>query len=310
MQALLDLLPSLQPGADAERLFHGRGGRFPGSEDWTLDWFPPCWVLTSFAPAEAAQLAAFAAALGRRWAQLAPGAPLCWIHHCRQVGQEGRAAPQLMAGSLPEPHAVGEDGARFLVHLLRGQNHGLFLDMREGRRWLRAQVQRRPGAKVLNLFAYSCAFSVVALQAGAAEVVNVDMSAGALAIGRRNHALNGVDDGRARFLAHDVFNSWGKLTRGGPYDFVILDPPMFQKGSFVAEKDYPRLLRRLPGLLAPGGRALLALNSPKLGSAFLHESMAREVPGMQFVERLANPPAFADVDEERSLKVLIYTRPA
>nr|MBP8144833.1 class I SAM-dependent methyltransferase [Inhella sp.] len=106
MQALLDLLPSLQPGADAERLFHGRGGRFPGSEDWTLDWFPPCWVLTSFAPAEAAQLAAFAAALGRRWAQLAPGAPLCWIHHCRQVGQEGRAAPQLMAGSLPEPHAV------------------------------------------------------------------------------------------------------------------------------------------------------------------------------------------------------------
>jgi 23S rRNA (cytosine1962-C5)-methyltransferase len=84
---------------------------------------------------------------------------------------------------------------------------------------------------------------------------------------------------------------------------------MFQKGSFVAEKDYPRLLRRLPGLLAPGGRALLALNSPKLGSAFLHEAMAREAPELPFVERLANPPAFADMDAQRALKVLIYARP-
>lgn len=309
MQALLDALPTLQPGRDAERLFHGRGGRHPGSEDWTLDWFPPAFVLTGFVPAPEDQLAAFGQALAARWAQLEGDRPLCWIHHCRQVGHAERAAPRLMAGSLPEPHAVGEDGAQFLVHLLRGQNHGLFLDMREGRRWLREAVRARPGARVLNLFAYSCAFSVVALQAGAAEVLNVDMSAGALATGRRNHALNGVDDGRARFLAHDVFNSWGKLTRAGPYELVILDPPMFQKGSFVAEKDYPRLLRRLPTLLAPGGRALLALNSPKLGPAFLHEALAREAPGLECVERLANPAVFADVDEDRSLKVLICASP-
>jgi len=50
----------------------------------------------------------------------------------------------------------------------------------------------------------------VALQAGAGEVVNVDMSSGALAIGRTNHELNGVKAG-ARFLVHDIFNSWGKL---------------------------------------------------------------------------------------------------
>lgn len=306
MQALLAAIAQAHPGPDAERLFHGRGGLHAGSEAWTLDWFPPCWVVSSFEPAEPAPLAALQAALAARWAALGQREALTWLFHCRQVGHEARAAPRLMAGSLPEPHAVSEDGARYLVHLARGQNHGLFLDMREGRRWVRRLAPRT----VLNLFAYSGAFSVVALQAGAERVVNVDMSAGALALARRNHALNGVDDGRAQFLAHDVFNSWGKLTRGGPYELVILDPPMMQKGSFVAEKDWPRLLRRLPVLVAPGGHALLALNSPKLGPAFLQEAMAREAPTLQFVERLPNPAAFADVDEERSLKVLIYRRPA
>ncbi|MBN8506284.1 MAG: class I SAM-dependent methyltransferase [Burkholderiales bacterium] len=305
MQALLQAIAQAHPGSDAERLFHGRGGLHAGAEAWTLDWFPPCWVLSSFEPVNEAELARLAQALAARRTQAGDDTPLTWLYHCRQVGHEERAAPRLMAGHLPEPHAVGEDGARFLVHLTRGQNHGLFLDMREGRSWLRRLAPR----KVLNLFAYSCAFSVVALQAGAEKVLNVDMSPGALALGRRNHLLNGVDDGRAQFLAHDVFNSWGKLTRAGPYDAVLLDPPMMQKGSFVAEKDWPRLMRRLPSLVAPGGHALLALNSPKLGPTFLKDAMAREAPELQFVERLANPPAFADADEDRSLKVLIYRRP-
>lgn len=307
MQALLDTLATLARPTDAQRCFHGRGGLHPGSETWTLDWFDPCWVLTGFEPATPQELAAFGERLAARWAQLAPaGEPLTWAYHCRQVGHEGRAAPTLMAGQLPEPHTVHEDGAQFHVHLLRGQNHGLFLDMREGRRWLRARCAARPGLRVLNLFAYTCAFSVVALQAGAARVVNVDMSSVALATGRRNHALNGVDDGRAAFLAHDIFNSWGKLTRGGPYDLVVMDPPSHQKGSFVAEKDYPRLLRRLPTLLAPGGQALLALNSPKLGPEFLTQHMVTEAPMLRFVERLPNPAAFADADTARALKVMIY----
>ena len=48
--------------------------------------------------------------------------------------------------------------------------------MAEGRRWVRQYVSAHPGVRVLNLFAYTCAFSVVALQAGAREVINVDMS--------------------------------------------------------------------------------------------------------------------------------------
>lgn len=158
---------------------------------------------------------------------------------------------------------------------------------------------------MLNLFAYTCAFSVAALQAGAAEVVNVDMGRGAMATGQHNHQLNGLQAG-ARFLVHDIFSSWGKITRGGPYDLVIADPPSYQKGSFVATKDYARLARRLPDLLAPGGHALLCLNAPELGVGFLRALVAQQAPALAFVERVANPAVFADIDEDRALKVLVF----
>ena len=187
------------------------------------------------------------------------------------------------------------------MHVLKGQNHGLFLDMACGRQWLR---ERARDQRVLNLFAYTCAFSVAALQGGAREVVNVDMAAGALALGQNNHQLNGLAG--ARFLAHDLFSSWGKVKRMGPYDIVVVDPPSYQKGSFVATKDYARVVRRLPELLAPGGQALLCLNAPELPSQFLLDLVAAEAPGLRFVQRLDNPAVFADVDSERALKVLLF----
>lgn len=298
---LFDAIARLNTTQEACRVFHGRGGLHPGCEHLALDAFPPVWLLTSFEPLDEALLAEIDAALLARWAALAlPGEP-SWVYQCRH---EGRAETRLMRGEVPEPHWVEEAGARYLVHLLRGQNHGLFLDMAAGRAWVRAQAAAQPGLKVLNLFAYTCAFSVAALQGGAAQVVNLDMASGALSIGRRNHEANGLKG--ASYLAHDLFTSWGKLIRGGPYELVIADPPSYQKGSFVATKDYARLLRRLPELLAPGGQVLLALNTPKLSEAFLREQVAAHAPSLQFVERLANPPAFADADPDRALKVLVY----
>lgn len=305
-QALLDAIARIDHlPAEAQRLFHGRGGLFPGCEHWTLDAYPPAWLLTSFLPVDEATLAGIQAALQARWDTLAPGQPLTLVFQHRD---EVRATTRLLCGQVPDPHEVAEQGARFRVHLLRGMNHGLFLDMAEGRRWVRAHVAERPGLKVLNLFAYTCAFSVVALQAGAGQVINVDMAAGALSIGKQNHHLNGLGQG-ASFLPHDIFNTWGKIGREGPYGLVVMDPPTYQKGSFVAEKDYARLVRRLPTLLAPGGHALLCLNSPKLGPGFIQDLVAAEAPGLAFVQRLANPPAFGDASPERALKVLVFQAP-
>lgn len=309
MQALLDAIAQFELPTDAQRIFHGRGGRFPGCEHLVLDAFPPVLLLTSFQPLDDAVLATVDHALQARWTQIGQGEPLNWVFQTRLSG--GKVETRLMAGSVPEPHTVTEAGLQFRAHVLRGQNHGLFLDMAEGRRWVHEHVAQHPehrhGIKVLNLFAYTCAFSVAALHAGASQVLNMDMAQSALATGQQNHQLNALSG--ASFLAHDIFSSWGKITRGGPYHLIVIDPPSYQKGSFIATKDYAKLMRRLPDLLRPGGHVLLCLNAPELGTAFLKEQMAEIAPTLQFVERVANPAAFADVDEERSLKVLVYRAP-
>ena len=363
MQALLDAIATMPLPADACRIFHGRGGLYPGCEQWTLDAYPPVFVITSFAPASDEQLAAIGAALHARWRHIAPAGQqhaLNWVFQQRGEAQRsaGRSDTRLMAGSVPDPHIVTEAGARYRVHVLRGQNHGLFLDMAEGRRWVRefaaafgaqasaaagaapasgaAGLQAEwacsarqsgassylsdsdrearaevgadaPGARVLNLFAYTCAFSVAALQGGAAHVVNIDMARGAIATGQQNHQLNGLHGGAA-FLAHDIFHSWGKITRAGPYELVIVDPPSYQKGSFVATKDYARLLRRLPDLLSDGGHALLCLNAPELSMGFLRGLVDEHAPALRFMERVPNPAVFAAVDDDRALKVAVFMK--
>ena len=309
MQALLDTIAHIDMPTDASRLFHGRGGRYPGCEHLVLDAFPPVLVLTSFQPLDDAALATIEQALQARWAVIGQGQPLNWVYQMRQPGT--KAETRLMAGSVPQPHIVTEQGMKFHAHVMRGQNHGIFLDMAQGRQWVYDHVAHHPehryGLKVLNLFAYTCAFSVYALQAGARQVLNMDMAQGALGTGQQNHQLNELTG--ASFLAHDIFSSWGKITRSGPYHLIIMDPPSYQKGSFVATKDYAKLMRRLPDLLRPGGHVLLCLNAPELDTAFLKDQMAAIAPELEFVERVANPAAFADVDEERSLKVLVYRAP-
>ncbi|MGL4937336.1 class I SAM-dependent methyltransferase [Shewanella sp.] len=299
MQSFLKVLSTMAFTEDAKRLFHGRGGYYSGSEHLCLDWFSPVLLLTSFTPLAKAELTTCHQAIATRWQECYPERPLNLVYQYRSASE---TVTELLEGEVPEPHIVTENGAHFLVHLLRGQNHGLFLDMANGRQWVRHHARHK---KVLNLFAYTCGFSVAALQGGADEVVNMDMSKGALAIGKQNHLLNGFTAG-ARFLGHDIFKSWGKLKKLGPYDIIVADPPSNQKGSFVATKDYVRLIRRLPELLAKQGEVLLCLNAPELDTAFLRQQVTEAAPALSYVTRLDNPEAFNDVSAEKSLKVLHY----
>jgi len=299
MQLFFDEVNKVVFGEEANRLFHGRGGLYPGAEHLCLDWFPPVLLLTSFKPLEADELVWSLDIIRQRWQALKGDEELNLVYQYRSGGQ---THTELVAGAVPEKHKVKENGAEFYIHLLRGQNHGLFLDMKKGRQWVREHSQNK---KVLNLFSYTCGFSVAALQGGADSVVNIDMSKGALSIGKQNHLLNNFSAG-ARFLGHDIFKSWGKLTKLGPYEMIIADPPSNQKGSFVATKDYSRLLKRVPELLTSGGEILLCLNAPELSIEYLTQQVAEFSPRLAFVEQLENPAIFADINRDKALKVLRY----
>ena len=208
-----------------------------------------------------------------------------------------------LVGEAIDEWTLTEGGLRYRVDLGRKQNNGLFLDMRYGRDWVQANAQ---GKRVLNLFAYTCGFSVAALEGGAQHVVNLDMSRAALSRGRDNHRLNGHDLTKVTFLGHELFKSWGKVKSTGPYDLVIIDPPSFQKGSFLLTKDYQRVVRRLPELLTEDGVVLACMNDPSLGADFLIDGVTRDAPSLRFEQRLANPPEFPDADVECGLKALVF----
>lgn len=300
MQLFLDEIKKITFGHESRRLIHGRGGLFPECEHLCLDWFEPVVLLTSFKPLGEDQLTALTQGITQRWESLEDNS----LNLVFQYRSGGETVTRVICGQVPEQHVITEQGCKYQVHLMRGQNHGLFLDMANGRAWVKQQAKNK---NVLNLFAYTCGFSVAALSGGADQVVNIDMSKGALSIGKQNHLHNDLSAG-ARFFGHDIFKSWGKLTKLGPYDLVIADPPSNQKGSFVATKDYVRLLRRLPELVADGGELLLCLNAPELNSDFLKEQVKETAPSLTFMERIENPAVFADVDMEKALKVLRYKK--
>lgn len=297
------------PQNELRRLFHGRGQCFEGLEQLTVDWLQDQGsqgqlVVALFKE----QSEGFVQELEDRlralaemdaWNQ-AKGSAILLQHRYQEL-----APTQVIWGEENTFPVVEENGLKYQLELKKNQNMGIFLDMRYGRKW----VQENSGGKsVLNLFAYTCGFSVAAIAGGATQVVNLDMAKAALGRGRDNHRLNEHDLSKVKFLGHDIFKSWGKIKKLGLYDLIIIDPPSFQKGSFALTKDYQKILRRLPDLLSETGEVLACVNSPAVSTDFLIDGMTEEAPELKFVERLDNPPEFADINPESGLKVMRFTR--
>ena len=287
---------------ETRRLFHGRGRRWPGLEHVTVDWLQGVLLVALFREPEAAELAM----LKQMLTALSQTAE--WRHsqaHSLLLQHRYRldSSTEWLLGDEVDDWLISEDGLRFKLDLGKKQNTGLFLDMRYGRRWVRDQAADK---RVLNLFAYTCGFSVAALAGGAEQVVNLDMAKAALNRGRENHRLNQQDLSQVSFLGHELFKSWSKVKKYGPYDLIIIDPPSFQKGSFALTKDYQKILRRLPDLLTAHGVVLACINDPAIGPDFLIEGMASEAPSLTFERRLENQPEFADIDPDAGLKALVF----
>ena len=217
-----------------------------------------------------------------------------------------KGAPiKVVLGELPEETFAFENGLKYKLNFNANQNIGFFPDMKIGRSYVREHAQ---GKNVLNLFSYTCPFSVAAIAGGAKSVVNVDMAKGALTTGRENHRINTLDAKSAQFMPYNILKSWSRIRKAGPYDMIIIDPPSFQKGSFAATNDYEKIIKRLEQLAAPECTVLSALNAPELDTTFIKNLFNKNAPAFSFVERLPNLESFPASDEEKSLKNLIFKR--
>lgn len=298
---------STTPNRDTRRLFHGRGRTFSGDEQVTVDWYSPVIWVTFFKEQDSElQTQQYEQALLAALVELieTTNSSTKIIEAVMVQRRYLHNAPaECILGVTPDTMFAYRGEAKYTVQLGGRQNTGFFLDMEPGRQWLESRVK---GRRVLNLFSYTCAFSVVAQMAGAESVVNVDMSSGALSQGRENHRLNGLQTDSIRFLQENILKSWGRIRRPGPYDVAIIDPPSYQKGSFVAERDYGKLVRRIPQLMNPEGDVLLCLNAPELGQEFVQQVVDQECPACRFIERLMPSPDFPDENPDQQLKLLHY----
>ncbi|WP_094751499.1 class I SAM-dependent methyltransferase [Psychromonas sp. CD1] len=286
------------PQIELQRLYHGRGFQHLDTCHINIEWLSPVILIILYKEETQATLEQLTEKL------LLQMQKINFLVKSVQVQYRCRdhAPTQLLWGDAITDFIGVEQGLKYTLSLGRNQNYGLFLDMKNGRNWLRENAQNK---SILNLFSYTCGFSNVAIEGGAKRVINLDMSKAALAVGRENHRLNGHDLSKVKYLGHDLFKSWGKLKRLGAYDIVIVDPPSLQKGSINIERDYPKIIRRLADLLNSGGVALLCLNSPNLDFSFLEKILMHECPEAKIIKRIDPESHFINVNPERGLKCLL-----
>ena len=282
-----------------QRVFHGRGGLYPQWEFLTADSIDQVLNVSLFFE----QDEDFLNQLKKVLIQVSTSTR--WTTVVLQKRYLNGCPSEVLVGTLAESNVAIENGLSYKLNLLNNRNSGFFPDMKVGREFVATHCV---GKKVLNLFAYTCSFSVVAIAAGASHVVNVDMSKGALSVGRENHRLNKLSTDEVTFMPYNILKSWGRIKKAGPYDLIIIDPPTFQKGSFAATKDYQKIIKRLPELASESCLILSALNSPDLDSAFIKEIFKDQVPDFQFETRLPEMETFPSINSERALKNLIFRR--
>lgn len=291
-----EILRHLPKAGESRRLFHGRGHCFAGFNDLVIDFYPPIVLVILYRERPQGWLKELTELLMAALPVAPQGILL-------QERFRPGAPSRLLQGVLPDEVEAQEDGLRYRLRLGDAQNVGFFPDMAVGRRLLREAAKDK---RVLNLFAYSCSFSVAALVGGAEQVVNLDMNRGALDLGRLNHRINNIDLRRTSFLPMELFRSFGRLRRCGPFDLIVCDPPASQGKSFTAERHWPKLIRRLPELLTSRGEVLACLSTPTMTITQLQQMFAELLPAAHLVDRHTPDEDFPEADIERGTSVLHY----
>ena len=210
----------------------------------------------------------------------------------------------------PDLMEMTENGYRFWVDIKTGHKTGFYLDQRENRQKLTRYCRDK---EVLNCFAYTGAFAVYAAAAGAGRITNVESSAEALELARRNMALNGFADRDDEYVAGDVFQVLrGYRDQGRTFDLIILDPPKFAYSQHQVEsacRGYKDINLLAMQIMAPGGILFTfscsGLVSPGLFQKVLFGASVDARRDVQIIEKLsqaADHPVLLTFPESEYLK--------
>lgn len=183
---------------------------------------------------------------------------------------------------------VFEYGVKFRVNLIDYLDTGLFLDHRETRRMV-ASIAK--GKRVLNLFAYTCSFSVHAALAGASFTKSIDLSNTYTDWGRDNFILNSISLKNNEIVRADCMKWMDEEIRSrAVYDIIVIDPPTISRSKkmdqmFDIQMEYSYLIAKALKLLSPAGVIFFSTNSRKFkfdeslfGSCSIQEISDKTIP--------------------------------
>lgn len=163
------------------------------------------------------------------------------------------------------------------------------------------QSRREGSSKVLNLFAYTGAASVVARRCGA-DVIHVDASRPGITWANENMTRNGLKD--IRWVHEDALKFVRReVRRGNRYQGIIMDPPPYGRGpdgeKWTLQEKLDELLEHANRLLAEEGSffvlslyaaglsalvgynavtAHMAANKPEFGEFYLKSQTGKHLP--------------------------------
>jgi 23S rRNA (cytosine1962-C5)-methyltransferase len=307
---------------DCYRVFHGT---VEGENGLNIDRYGDAWLIQTFHQTLSAQQLEDISSLLTAHADYhivyndRSGSHSRVVNHAENEAQDYSQSEQV----------IHENGIAFTSKLRHeGQDPLLFLDMRIGREYVRANSQDK---SVLNLFSYTCGIGTAAAMGGARKVMNVDFSSFALTAGQKNAELNNVTD-VCEFVQSDAFPALRQLAglpiggrrnqklpkypklRVTQFDLVFLDPPRFAKSAFgIVDlvNDYQGLFKPAVLTTKVGGKIVCCNNVAKVERQAWYDSLVRcvekqgrKVTATQWLDCHPDFPAF---DDNHPLKIVVLT---
>lgn len=227
-------------------------------------------------------------------------------------GQDAAAHDEskpFMGRAVAEEIVARERGLNFRIRPYDGLSVGLYANHRENRSRIRSLSKDKD---VLNLFSYTCGFSVAAASGQAAMTVSVDVSKKFLDWGRRNFEANALNPDDHRFVTSSAFDFLKRTAkRGEAFDIIILDPPTFaharKRGAdFSVSRDLAELIGASLGVLRPAGILLVSTNYRRMSLSGMQQRIERGAGRRKFkiLETPPLPPDFAtDPDHAKTMLV-------
>lgn len=197
--------------------------------------------------------------------ELIPGKKTFWWQprsQSKEVRYEFMAGPE-----RKKEFRVQEFGVNYEVKFQNQYDFGIYTDMSSFRKRLGPSLENANG--VLNLFSYTGAYSLFALSKNAKRVKSVDLSEEYQQWLQQNLDINPkLDASEHEAITKDVKKVLRKFkNEKETFDVIISDPPSSSydgKKRSSALKEYETTLPLIVDLLAPGGRAVLFLNTHKI----------------------------------------------